>query len=436
VPDAMRALIETANRYSVVIYPIDPRGLQYLGMANSDDDVRKAFGRNFKPGQTDDARTSRDSDFRQSQDGMRVLASETGGFAILNQNSMDTGLERIIEDQSYYLLGYVTEIENIENPQDVFEKVEIKLLNPDFEVRYRTAFYSEESKRADFGPPKSAREKTGQALAYPFNSNEIRLSLYSILGTYNQGDFVRFLVNISAEDLKFKRQSDGMRSANFDMLAITLDKNEKPVNQFSQNFTVSVNESTYKNILKKGFVYVLPVALKKSGLYHFRIAIHDSETGKVGAAAKFLETPKFEKKGLWMSNLTLRGLLPQESSTSDEEKDKKMFTDTTLREFELPVTLNFGAVIYNAQLNDKSLPELEIQTRLIRDDKVIKETPFEAVDIKDQKDLKRLDLAGRIKMERNLIPGNYVFQVIILDKLAKKKTQLSTQWIDFEVLGK
>ncbi len=436
VSDALGSLIETANRYSVVIYPIDPRGLQYLGMANAEDDVRKAFGRNFKPGQTGDARTARDDEFRQSQDGMRVLADETGGFAVLNQNNMDKGLERIIEDQSYYLLGYITDVEDVEDPKDVFEKVEIRLKNPDLEVRYRTAAYSEEGKTVVYGSPKDAREKVGQALAYPFNANEIRLNLYSIMGNWVSGDFVRFLINISAEDLKFKRQSDGMRAANFDMLAITLDKNEKPIDQFSKNFTISVNEATYKNILKKGFVYVLPVGLRKSGVYHFRIAIHDSETGKVGAASKFLETPKFEKKGLWISNLTLKSLTKKERDNSDEENDKTMFTDTTVRQFDLPVTLSFGAVIYNPQMNEKGVPELTMQTRLILDDKIVAETPAETVSLEDQKDLRRLDLAGRLKLEKNLSPGNYIFQVIVTDKLAKKKTQISTQWIDFEVLGK
>ncbi len=432
--DALRSLIKTANQSSVVIYPIDPRGLQNLGMANADDDIRTLFDRNFKPGQTDDKRTSRDYNFRQSQDGLRVLASETGGFATLNQNDLNDGLDKIIDDQSYYLLSFVTEAETVDSAKDVFEKVEIKVKNPDLEVRYRSTFYSENSKGID--PTLSAGEKVGLALAYPFKANDINLNLYSVTANYPQGDFIRFLINISAEDLEFKRQSDGMRKANFDMLALTLDSKGKPVNQFSQNFTFTVNEATYKNILKKGFVYVLPVELKKSGIYHFRVAVHDSGTGKVGAAAKFLETPKFEKKRLWISNLVLRSSSKNEPKVADPENDKKIFTDTTLRQFTIPTTLNYGIVIYNAKTNDNSSPVLEIRTRLLQDDKVISETPFEQVSIKDQKDLKRIDLFGNIALKENLPPGNYIFQIIVMDKLADEKTQIATQWVDFEVLSK
>lgn len=434
VPDALELLIKAANQASVVIYPIDPRGLQYLGMANADDDIRQAFGRNFKPGQTDDKRTGRDDYFNQTQDGLRVLALETGGFATLNQNDLDKGLERILEDQSYYLLGYITNQDQIDSPNDVFGKVEIRVKNPEFNVRYRSAFYSEEGRNTDV--PRTPREKVGQALAYPFKSNEINLNLYSIAGNYAQGDFILFLIHISAEDLEFKRREKGMRTANFDLLAITLNSDEKPIDQFSKNFTFSVNEPTYKNILKKGVVYVLPVALKKSGVYHFRVAIHDSETGKVGAASRFLETPEFEKKRLWISNLTLKSSSNDTAAALEQENDKNMYTDTALRQFSLPVSLNFGAVLYNPQTNGDGAPELEMQTRLILDDKVILETPFEPISTKEQKDLKRIDLAGRIRLSKNLSAGNYIFQIIVKDKLANKKRQIATQWVDFEVLPK
>lgn len=225
-----------------------------------------------------------------------------------------------------------------------------------------------------------------------------------------------------------------MRTANFDMLAITLNSDEKPIDQFSKNFNFSVNEQTYKGILKNGIVYVLPVVLKKSGVYHFRVAIHDSETGKVGAAAKFLETPKFEKKRLWISNLTFKTV--SNSQKVEKENDTKMFTDTTLRQFVLPTKLNYAAIVYNPAKNEGNLPDLTYQTRLILDEKVISESQPMPVNLKDQKDLNRVEISGNLVLNAGLQPGSYIFQVIITDKLAKKKWQAATQLIDFEVLGK
>lgn len=258
-----------------------------------------------------------------------------------------------------------------------------------------------------------------------------------MLGNDEYRDFVRFLINISVKDLEFEKDSKGNRKTNFDILAITLDDDEKPIDQFVKNFTVTVNEPTYKSILKKGFVYVLPVVLKKSGVYHFRVAIHDSKTGKVGAAAKFIETPKFEKKSLWLSNLTLRSISKDEAKTTEDEQenDKRVFTDTTLRQFELPITLNYGAVIYNAKTEESNSPNLTIQTRLIKDDKIISETAPEPISTENQKNLQRIDVTGSVKLDKKLLPGNYILQIIVKDNLAKRKTQIATQLIDFEILN-
>jgi VWFA-related protein len=83
-------LTRTANRANVTIYSIDPRGL--VGMGDIDEQV--------DPTQWNDY-------VRKSQDSLRVLADETGGIAVVNQNDFDKALKRIDADTSdYYVLGY------------------------------------------------------------------------------------------------------------------------------------------------------------------------------------------------------------------------------------------------------------------------------------------------------------------------------------------
>ena len=44
---------------------------------------------------------------RKTQDSLRVLAEETGGIAVVNQNNFDKALKRIdAETSDYYVLGY------------------------------------------------------------------------------------------------------------------------------------------------------------------------------------------------------------------------------------------------------------------------------------------------------------------------------------------
>jgi VWFA-related protein len=118
IQNAMRVLADMANRSSVVIYTLDPRGLQVPGMATAEDNIKDIF--NSSPtGKLQD----RDDMFRESQQSLRFLTYETGGFPFVNQNNLDLGMRRVIADQSsYYLLGYQPDA-------DTFDPKKINLIN-------------------------------------------------------------------------------------------------------------------------------------------------------------------------------------------------------------------------------------------------------------------------------------------------------------------
>ena len=83
-------LTRQANRANVTIYTIDPRGL--VGMGDIDEKVDPQQWNEY---------------VRKSQDSLRVIAEETGGIAVVNQNDFTKALKRIdAETSDYYVLGY------------------------------------------------------------------------------------------------------------------------------------------------------------------------------------------------------------------------------------------------------------------------------------------------------------------------------------------
>ncbi len=83
-------LTRAANRANTTFYTIDPRGL----VGGSD------IAENLDPTQWNEY-------LHKSIDSLRVLAEETGGIAVVNQNDFDKALKRIDNDSSdYYVLGY------------------------------------------------------------------------------------------------------------------------------------------------------------------------------------------------------------------------------------------------------------------------------------------------------------------------------------------
>lgn len=114
-------LTRQANRANTTIYTIDPRGL--VGMPDLDQKVDMMDFQNY---------------IRTSQDSLRVLSEQTGGFATINQNDFMKALKRIdAETSDYYVLGYYSS-----NPDPTMRKrkVEIKVNRPSLDLRYRTEY--------------------------------------------------------------------------------------------------------------------------------------------------------------------------------------------------------------------------------------------------------------------------------------------------------
>jgi VWFA-related protein len=114
-------LTRSANRANATFYTIDPRGL----VAGQDLDE-----------------TVDPSDFqdylRTTQDSLRVLAQETGGIAIVNQNNFDKGLKRIdAETSDYYVVGYYS---SNPDPLKRTRKIEVKVNRDGLNVWSRTSY--------------------------------------------------------------------------------------------------------------------------------------------------------------------------------------------------------------------------------------------------------------------------------------------------------
>src|SRR6185369_7601571 len=96
VLEALRRLVDAANRASVVVYTMDARGLAITGLTAADN----------TSGRTADEVESELSDRRgelwDTQEGLIYLAQQTGGIAIKNTNDLSGGIRKILDDQSYY----------------------------------------------------------------------------------------------------------------------------------------------------------------------------------------------------------------------------------------------------------------------------------------------------------------------------------------------
>jgi VWFA-related protein len=89
------------------------------------------------------AAMQRGSALRATQDGLRFVAAETGGFAVVDNNDLPGALGRVMDDQrGYYLVGYQPDAATFApGSAQEFRKLKLKVVRPGLKVRARAGFY-------------------------------------------------------------------------------------------------------------------------------------------------------------------------------------------------------------------------------------------------------------------------------------------------------
>ncbi len=431
VYQSLLRLIDLANRASVVVYTMDARGLQITGLTASD----STAGRSGVDLQNQIL--NRRNRLLDTQEGLRFLARQTGGMAMINSNDLSSGIRRVLDDQSYYLIAYDPEDSTFDPKLRRFNRLEVKVKRPGTEVRYRTGFFAVSNEQM-VRPKQSASERIITALTSPFAVQGVTLRLNALF--YNSpkdGNIIRSLVHIRAQDIEFADQPDGSKKAVFDIAAAGFGDNGVIVDQIAKTYTLTIKKDGLQDFINHGFIYDFVFPVKKPGAYQLRIALRDHGSDKLGSANQFVEVPNLKKSRLQLSGVLL------ENSTYDawqkrnsggaagEDSSAGMLNDTSLRQFKRGTVLSYGFAIYNVRAGGS---ELTSQARLYRDGKVIFEGKVQPVARAAGGDPRVVDFSSALALGKEMLPGDYVLQVTINDNLAKSKQSSAVQLVQFELV--
>ncbi len=456
--EALRRLIDLANRASVVVYTIDARGLPTLSLTAADDTSRLGAG-----GLASNV-ADRSEKFYNSQQGLSYLADQTGGFFVRNTNDIVGGVRRVLDDQQgYYLIGYRPDEATFKtmNGRLHFNKFQLKLSRPGLSVRTRSGFYGvrDDELRAPVGHTRF--EQMIGALSSPFASGDISLRLTSLFSnevdekTSKESSYLSSLIHIDASRFKFTDEPDGWHKAVMDIVALTFGDKGNVIDEVNRTETVRARAESYDDILRNGLIYTLRLPLKKPGAYQLRVAVRDAATEKLGTASQFVEAPDIAKNRLALSGIIMHSAAQENAAASatapaNDAKPQDATGTTTasanapdpsanpaVRRFQSGATVEYFVNVYNAKLDRAAgQPQLQTQLRLFRDGQPVftgKPLPFHT---QGQADLKRLIYGARFKLGTDLSPGEYVLQIVVSDPLAPEKYRTATQWTDFEIVNK
>jgi hypothetical protein len=438
---ALRGLVDLANRSSVVVYTMDARGLQTLGITAADNTS------DLTQEQVDQQVSERKDALFETQATLREIAKETGGLAIINNNDLSGGIQRMLDDQKgYYLIGYQPDGDTFDAKTRRYNKLTIRVKRPDVKVRYRSGFFgtSEEEleKRETSKLLTTPQQQILNAITSPFAKNDINLTLNTVYGNDAKvGAYIRPLLHINAKDLKFTDEPDGKHKTTFDVVVMTFGDNGVLVDQLAKGYTLTLSSDSYKRVLEKGFVYNFAVPIKKAGAYQLRVALRDFSSEKIGSASQFIEIPDIKKGRLLLSSLILENQTIEEFNNELSGKtppDKILtdpLTDTALRQFKKATIIRYGYEVYNSVLDKLTQkPNLQVQLRIFRNGKLLLDGKTTELSVGKQTDYKQIRGLGAMTLGTQMEAGEYVMQIVVTDMLAKEKRRIATQFVQFEIV--
>jgi VWFA-related protein len=330
--------IAAATRGNVSIYAIDPRGL----ITGAEDliTVSSTF-----PGAG--LRTLQD-ELRLSQDSLRVLAANTGGFAAVNRNDLDGAFDRIVrENSSYYVMGFYSDNNRRAGR---YRKLEVRVKRPGLQVlRSRSGYYEARGRRPNTpAPGPNAMPATlSETLASPLPVAGIPMKVFA--AAYKgvaPNAAVAVAVEIDANALNFV-EKDGLFLEQLDIAHTTTDSRSKVIPGERQSVNLSLKPDTYARAKAGGFRVVSQLNLAP-GRYQVRIAA-SNRSGKAGSVLYDIEVPDFYKAPFAMSGVSITSGSAMQGATlkaKDPLGDFLPGPPTATREFRSDDTLVLFAEFY------------------------------------------------------------------------------------------
>jgi VWFA-related protein len=334
--DDVRQVIAQAVRSNTNIYAIDPRGLggleqETIEVSSMPDDTTA-----ISPGIFMDA-------LRWTQDNLRVLAQESGGFALLNTNDLAGGFERLVRENSdYYVLGYQPTNTRADGR---FRTLQVRATRPDLRVVARNGYF------APRGDRKPATANTPVMRALLDNPLPVTgLTIDSTAAIFRASrDKASALVTVEIGPEVGLTEQDGTHVGRVDVSVAAVNMDGRIAAAENPAVHLKLRPQTRELVTTYGLRTTTRLELKP-GRYQLRIVARDATTGKAGSVMHDVRVPDFAAQPVALSDLVLASVGATRLATTTVDamlKDVLTVPPTAIRQFEPRDTLTVLAELYD-----------------------------------------------------------------------------------------
>lgn len=429
---SLRAMLETAMRANVSVYPVDPRGLghELEGIAGLGSiPTAYSFPEGVDPlpsyGIRDVERGLRD-ELDGSLDSLRTLANETGGFAALNSNDFERPFQRIVdENSSYYLLGYYPTNEANDGS---FRSVRVRVRQPGLEVVARRGYFAPKPNVSAEPTPESSVEAVREVAASPVSSSGLSMRVVPHLLRSPSGMArVHLTAELAADEIPF-REVDGVFANTMLMLWEAVDGDGEVQASRTQKADFNLGPTKHAQAAEFGVNMIAEFDLP-AGRYQLRIGTLEELSGRSGSIVGNLEVPRFRSATLELSSLVLAvpTMRLEVAMTEGAGALARLLPapPTSRREFDRGEQLALYAEVYD---NDSRPHTVDLAVRVTSEDG---RQLFLQEDARDQRELTGRSYPHLVALPLDQFrPGRYVLSVEARSRLGaevKRETMITVR---------
>ncbi|MGH9736643.1 MAG: VWA domain-containing protein [Candidatus Acidiferrales bacterium] len=243
------------NNTSMVVYPVDARGLLVGGLFG-------AFG---------------DTDPRNFEI-MDEIAHRTGGYAFYSTNDIFNSIRRAVDDSRVsYELGYYPDTVKWDG---TFHRVRIKVLRHGMHVRAREGYF------ANPGSSLTPEDKTtllGEAAANLFDADGIAVTVKvrSTNESPRTGRSIQVSVLLDSGALTLHQEASGW-TGGFDTVFVQVDGKSAVLNATDDPIRFMLSADQYRQVRRHGGSYTETVNLSPQAS-QLRVVVRDTSSGKIGS---------------------------------------------------------------------------------------------------------------------------------------------------------
>lgn len=407
----LQSVTSRAVRSGVVIYSIDAKGL-----------APSSFFDASRSGAPSDPRVSSyvSAGERDLENGLNALARDTGGQAFFNTNDTVGSLGKALtENELYYALAYYPTGEESEKK---FRKITLRVKNhPDYVVRAQRGYLPADlAKKAADAEAKTPQQRFVNAILAPLPRTD--------LGVTAIANYIEFptdkaqatvTVMIDGNSIKYQ-EANGRYQFETEVVTLVFNSDGKQVDVKSENLKGSLLPARYE-IAKSGSLdYSRRIALKP-GLYQIRTGVREAGTERIGTSTAWIEIPNLSKKKITPSSLMLSDEI-RSGVQAERQKGIEALPSVVrggIRYYLKKQPIIYFFHLYNVQMTEASLAEVEMQIEILKDEKPVLSVPWQSITTRLLgKDEKGVTIGGQLGV--GLPAGIYELRISLKDSKQKR----------------